>query len=188
MWTTRHGRLLGPTATVIQIDHDPDAIGAHHRVDVAVRRRRGRGRAGALLAELEPPRVPGSAGGRRELAERIAARRLAATRRTTTPATATQIDPRTLSAALDELLPAERTVAIDSGHFMGYPAMYLRVPDERGFVLHPGVSGGRPGAGSAIGAAVARPGSADRRRARRRRRDDGAARAGDGRAARAARC
>jgi thiamine pyrophosphate-dependent acetolactate synthase large subunit-like protein len=36
MWTTRHGRLLNPSATVIQIDHDADAIGAHHRVDVAV--------------------------------------------------------------------------------------------------------------------------------------------------------
>src|SRR3954449_5508661 len=52
MWTTRHGRLLNPQATLIQIDHDTDAIGAHHRVDVAVV-----GDAGeavrALLSELE---------------------------------------------------------------------------------------------------------------------------------------
>ncbi len=36
MWTTRHGKLLNPSATVIQIDHDADAIGAHQRVDIAV--------------------------------------------------------------------------------------------------------------------------------------------------------
>src|SRR6202161_2870639 len=33
-----------------------------------------------------------------------------------------RIDPRTLSIGLDDLLPAERTVAIDSGNFMGYPS------------------------------------------------------------------
>jgi acetolactate synthase I/II/III large subunit len=38
-------------------------------------------------------------------------------------------DPRALSVALDDLLPAERTVAVDSGNFMGYPSMYLAVPD-----------------------------------------------------------
>ena len=27
------------------------------------------------------------------------------------------------------MLPAERTVVVDSGAFMGYPSMYLRVPD-----------------------------------------------------------
>jgi thiamine pyrophosphate-dependent acetolactate synthase large subunit-like protein len=43
------------------------------------------------------------------------------------------IDPRTLTIALDDLLPAERVVAIDSGNFMGYPSMFLSVPDEQGF-------------------------------------------------------
>ena len=40
---------------------------------------------------------------------------------------------RVLSARLDELLPADRVVAIDSGNFMGYPSGYLSVPDEYGF-------------------------------------------------------
>ena len=31
------------------------------------------------------------------------------------------------------MLPAERTVAVDSGNFMGYPAGYLAVPDAAGF-------------------------------------------------------
>jgi thiamine pyrophosphate-dependent acetolactate synthase large subunit-like protein len=36
MWTTRHGRLVGPRATVIQVDLEPEAIGVHHRVDIGV--------------------------------------------------------------------------------------------------------------------------------------------------------
>src|SRR5918996_1306534 len=49
--------------------------------------------------------------------------------------TAEHVDPRTLSIALDDLLPKERTVATDSGHFLGYPSMYLSVPDHKGFVF-----------------------------------------------------
>ena len=47
--------------------------------------------------------------------------------------TGERIDPRTLTIALDDLLPAERIVSVDSGNFMGYPSMYLSVPDEWGF-------------------------------------------------------
>lgn len=71
--------------------------------------------------------------------------------------TATQVDPRTLSAALDDLLPEDRTLAVDSGHFMGYPPMYLRVPDPEGFVFTQAFQAIGLGLASAIGAAVARP-------------------------------
>ena len=70
---------------------------------------------------------------------------------------ATALDPRTLSIALDALLPAERTVAVDSGHFMGFPPMYLRVPDAAGFVFTQAFQSIGLGLASAIGAAVARP-------------------------------
>ena len=155
MWTTRHGRLLDPRATVVQVDHEADAIGAHHRVDVAVVGDAAE-TARALVDELE--RRGSLAAGWRSpaLAERI--------RRGTwrdTPyedmSSASRIDPRALSAALDDLLPDERTVAIDSGHFMGYPAMYLRVPDEQGFVFTQAFQAIGLGLATAIGAAVARP-------------------------------
>jgi thiamine pyrophosphate-dependent acetolactate synthase large subunit-like protein len=68
-----------------------------------------------------------------------------------------RIDPRTLSAALDDLLPAERTVAVDSGNFMGYPSMYLSVPDEAGFCFTQAFQSIGLGLASAIGAAIARP-------------------------------
>ncbi|MFB6240287.1 MAG: thiamine pyrophosphate-dependent enzyme, partial [Gemmatimonadota bacterium] len=67
------------------------------------------------------------------------------------------VDPRTLSIALDELLPAERTLAVDSGHFMGWPAMYLDVPDPEGFVFNQSYQSVGLGLGAAIGAGVARP-------------------------------
>ena len=67
------------------------------------------------------------------------------------------LDPRTLSIALDDLLPAERTVVVDSGAFMGWPAMYLRVPDAAGFVFPQAFQCVGLGLGNAIGAAIARP-------------------------------
>ena len=68
-----------------------------------------------------------------------------------------RIDPRTLSIALDDLLPAERIVAIDSGNFMGYPSMFLSVPDADGFCFTQAYQSIGLGLASAIGAAIARP-------------------------------
>jgi thiamine pyrophosphate-dependent acetolactate synthase large subunit-like protein len=68
-----------------------------------------------------------------------------------------RIDPRTLTIALDDALPDERTVVVDSGNFMGYPAMYLRVPDAAGFCFTQAFQSIGLGLASAIGAAVARP-------------------------------
>jgi thiamine pyrophosphate-dependent acetolactate synthase large subunit-like protein len=68
-----------------------------------------------------------------------------------------RIDPRTLSIALDALLPLERTVAPDSGNFMGYPAMFLDVPDEHGLVFTQAFQSVGLGLATAIGAAIARP-------------------------------
>ena len=69
----------------------------------------------------------------------------------------THIDPRTLSIALDDLLPAERVLAIDSGNFMGYPSMYLSVPDDDGFCFTQAFQSIGLGLATAIGAALARP-------------------------------
>jgi thiamine pyrophosphate-dependent acetolactate synthase large subunit-like protein len=72
-------------------------------------------------------------------------------------ATAGVLDPRTLSIALDDLLPLERTVVVDSGAFMGWPSMYLRVPDAAGFVFPQAFQCVGLALGNAIGAATARP-------------------------------
>jgi thiamine pyrophosphate-dependent acetolactate synthase large subunit-like protein len=150
-WTTRHGALIGPQTTVIQVDRDESALGAHRPADVAVH---GDARATAeLLLEALDDRA---GDGRRSpaLAEQIAARRW---RDESYEESREWLDPRTLSIALDDLLPAERTVVVDSGAFMGWPAMYLRVPDEHGFVFPQAFQCVGLALGNAIGAAVARP-------------------------------
>jgi thiamine pyrophosphate-dependent acetolactate synthase large subunit-like protein len=151
-WTTRHGTLLGPDARVVQVDLDAAAIGAHRPVDAGVVADAA-ATAQALLDALERPLA-----GRRSpaLAAEIAAGGWRDQPFTETTA-AGRIDPRTLSIALDELLPEERTVVVDSGHFMGWPSMYLRVPDAAGFVFPQAFQCVGLGLGNAIGAALARP-------------------------------
>jgi thiamine pyrophosphate-dependent acetolactate synthase large subunit-like protein len=156
MWTTRHGTLIGSDATVIQVDANPGALGVHHRVDLGIPSDVATA-ARALIVELE--RRGQNAEGYRTPA---VAKRLAAEGRWRDvpfqpEAEAGRIDPRTLTIALDDLLPAERTVVTDSGNFMGYPAMFLRVPDEHGFVFTQAFQSVGLGLATAIGAAVARP-------------------------------
>lgn len=155
MWTTRHGALVGDDTKVVQIDVDPEALGKQRPIDVGVVAD-ARECAAALLAELER-RGSRSRGYRSdELADRIASGGWQQVE-FDDGSTASTIDPRALSIALNELLPAERTVAIDSGHFMGWPAMYLEVPDAAGFVFNQAYQSIGLGLGAAIGAAVARP-------------------------------
>ena len=155
MWTTRHGTLVGDDARVVQIDVNPEALGAQRLIDVGVVADAALA-ADALLDELDRRghRAEGFRGG--DLADRIATggwRRQALE----DASTASTIDPRSLSITLEDLLPGDRTVAIDSGHFMGWPAMYLNVPDAAGFVFNQSYQSIGLGLGAAIGAAVARP-------------------------------
>jgi acetolactate synthase I/II/III large subunit len=164
MWTMRHGRLIGPDTTVVQVDDDVSAIGAHRPVDLAVLgdvAQTGR----AVLAELAGRGGPGYRSP--ELQARIA--REGRWRDVPYPDGGTRggagagedgggrIDPRTLTIALDDLLPAERMVAVDSGNFMGYPSMFLSVPDARAFCFTQAYQSIGLGLASAIGAALAQP-------------------------------
>ncbi|HWK28661.1 MAG TPA: thiamine pyrophosphate-binding protein [Solirubrobacter sp.] len=167
VWTTRHGALIGEDATVIQVDCEPDAIGAHRPVDIGVV---GDARLAAeeLLAALfaaapaspaaASPAAPGDFAVRARRSVALAAE-IAGGRWRDEPFEPSRgwLDPRALSIALDDLLPAERTVVVDSGAFMGYPPMYLRVPDAAGFVFPQAFQCVGLGLAAAIGAAAARP-------------------------------
>jgi thiamine pyrophosphate-dependent acetolactate synthase large subunit-like protein len=152
MWTTRHGSLIGPDATVVQVDDDAAAIGAHRPVQLGVLGDT------ALTARAVRVAVRGGRGQRtEELARRIAAEGRWPALAPPEAAEGDRIDPRVLSARLDALLPAERTVAVDSGNFMGYPSAYLAVPDMAGFCFTQGFQSVGLGLATAIGAALARP-------------------------------
>ncbi|MEU1721142.1 thiamine pyrophosphate-binding protein [Nonomuraea sp. NPDC005692] len=152
MWTTRHGSLIPPEAKVAQVDLDPAAVGAHVRADLGVA-----GDVRAVAAVLTGP--GGAAPGYRsaELARRIRdeGRWRAVPYRDESGAG--RIDPRTLTIALDDLLPSERVVSVDSGNFMGYPSMFLDVPDAGGFCFTQAFQSVGLGLATAIGAALARP-------------------------------
>jgi thiamine pyrophosphate-dependent acetolactate synthase large subunit-like protein len=154
-WTTRQGELIGSGARVAQVDVELEPLGANAPADVAVLGD-ARATAEAVLAELE--RRGHRASGWRDEARRAA---IAGRRWRDEPfddaSGHEHVDPRALTIALDELLPAERTVVVDSGHFMGFPPMYLRVPDPAGFVFTQAFQSIGLGLANAIGAAIARP-------------------------------
>jgi thiamine pyrophosphate-dependent acetolactate synthase large subunit-like protein len=154
-WTTRHARLFPHDARVVQVDLDEEAIGALYPADVGVVGDAA-ATARAIVEELDRRGVKKEGSRGDELAREISARRWR-DEPYEDRGTGDHIDPRTLSIALDDLLPPERTVAIDSGHFMGYPAMYLDVPDGHGFVFAQAFQSVGLGLANAIGAAVARP-------------------------------
>ncbi|NUP47685.1 MAG: thiamine pyrophosphate-binding protein, partial [Catenulispora sp.] len=152
MWTLRHGSLIGPDAEVVQVDSEAEALGRHRRVGLGVV-----GDA-ADTARQVADRVPGKVGYRTaELAERIADEGRWPTLAFQDLSTAERIDPRALSRELNTLLPAERTVAVDSGNFMGYPVMFLDLPDVEALVFTQAYQSIGLGLATAIGAAVARP-------------------------------
>jgi len=153
MWTMRHGALIGEHTTVVQIDDDPSALGAHREVhlgvtgDVELTARHALEASGGKQQGLRTP----------EIAEAITAR----VRWRDVPyedtGTRDRIDPRTLSIALDDLLPAQRVVGVDSGNFMGHPSAFLSVPDQDGFCFTQAYQSIGLGLATTIGAALARP-------------------------------
>lgn len=157
MWTTRHGHLISPGTTVAQVDLNPAALGVNHRVDLAICGDL-LGVASACAEELARRDAPSSPRWRTPtLRARIAAEGRWRDVPYADEGSAGRIDPRTLSIALDDLLPAQRTVVIDSGNFMGYPSMFLTVPDAAGFCFTQAYQSIGLGLPSALGAAIARP-------------------------------
>jgi len=153
MWTMRHGRLIGPAATVVQVDDDQAALGAHRPIDLGVL-----GDCGATARDVHDLVGESRAGYRTPaVSQRLAAQRWWNLMPAEDLGDGDHIDPREFSSALDRLLPAERVVAIDSGNFMGYPSAYLRVPDEFGFCFTQAFQSIGLGLGSGIGAMLAQP-------------------------------
>ena len=153
MWTTRRGHLIGAQARVAQVDVEERALGAHRPVDLGIL-----GDCGATasavsdaLAEQPPP------GWRSEaVADRI---RHGGWREQPFEDMSGdgRIDPRALSIALHGLVPRDRMLAVDSGHFMGWPPMYMDVPDGGSFVFTQSFMSIGLGLATGIGTALARP-------------------------------
>ncbi|KZE92169.1 Sulfoacetaldehyde acetyltransferase [Agromyces sp. NDB4Y10] len=153
-FTMRFGELFAPGAHVTQVDTAPTAthphVGAYVRGDAALVAR-------ALVAELGATGTSRPDGGWRERVDVAASVRH-------DPGTGTaedgRLDPRSVAARLAELLPEDRVVVSDGGHFIGWANMYWPVasPDRMimvgtafqsiglGFPSVPGAAAARPDA------------------------------------------
>lgn len=152
-FTTELG-LLFAEAQIIHIDRDPKQIGKTTPVALGIV---GDARAslGCLNAELERQRFKSKgAPGRAEVRADIAADRSAQTAYAESPDT---IDPRRLVAEMDRILPKDRIVAIDAGHFEMFVVNSISIPHPSDLVAT--IDFGSVGMGlyQGIGAAVARP-------------------------------
>jgi len=154
-WTTKHGAMIGPAARLIQVDVEPRAIGRNRPADVAIIAD-AKTTAQALTSELNRRSHARQGFRTKQLADEIAQH---SWRHDPYEDASTEdwIDPRTMSIALNELLPRDRAVAVDSGHFLGYPSMFLDVPDARSWLFPNGFQAVGLGLGNAIGAAIAKP-------------------------------
>lgn len=159
-WTTRRGALLSPDAVLVQVDDTAAALGRHRPVTLAVHADVGATARVLTTALAEARGSAGAPAGYRNAEVAAAVARRGSWNTTPTPDLSGEgrIDPRVVTNALDQLLPRERVVSIDSGNFMGYPSQFLSVPDEAGFCFTQAFQSIGLGLGTAIGAQLASPG------------------------------
>jgi thiamine pyrophosphate-dependent acetolactate synthase large subunit-like protein len=156
-WTTKKGKLIASGAVVAQVDVEAGKLGYQMPVRIAVHGD-AKATAEALLGELDRRGMTSRPGRRNDaMRERIGA---GDNHHYPHPDESSDdfIDPRTLSKAVDAILPADRVVASDSGHFCGWVPRYLRVPNARASCLSHSFQSVGLGLPSAIGLAVANPG------------------------------
>jgi thiamine pyrophosphate-dependent acetolactate synthase large subunit-like protein len=149
--------MFASEAVVAQVDSQPTALGSSPRVQVEVLGDCA-ATAQALLDELGA--LPaGSTGWRTdEVGRRIAAQREVTPGQREAEVAPGTVHPKSLSVALEAMLPPERTVVIDGGHFLGWPATSWSVPDPHGFVFSSaGFQSIGLGLAAAVGAHLARP-------------------------------
>jgi len=157
MWTMRHGRLISEGTKVVQVDLEEPALGANRPIDLGVIGDSAQC-AGDVLEMLVSQKIAAREGYRTaEVGRRIAASVQWQQVEYQDLSTERTIDPRTLTKRLDEILPAERVVSVDSGNFMGYPSQFFSVPDEHGFCFTQAFQAIGLGLYTAIGAGLAQP-------------------------------
>ncbi|MFF2317551.1 thiamine pyrophosphate-binding protein [Arthrobacter sp. NPDC058097] len=127
-FTMRFGHLLGPDATVIQIDTAVEPT--NPRVDLFVSAD-AKAAASRLLSLVEGDAAAGM--WRAEAARRLA---VGPGHPAGSPETIDgRLDPRSLASALDAVLPERRTVVQDGGHFIGWAPMYWNIPRPQDLVM-----------------------------------------------------
>jgi thiamine pyrophosphate-dependent acetolactate synthase large subunit-like protein len=155
MWTTKKGKLIASYAQLVQVDVEKGRIGVHRPVDLELEGDAS-AVATALLRALDKEPVT-QAGWRTPDVAAVMTARSNRNFAYDDSSTDEHIDPRTLSKAVDDILPSDRTVVVDGGHFVGWVARYLSVPDHKGWCIPIAFQSIGLGLAGAIGAATAQP-------------------------------
>ncbi|WP_370324171.1 thiamine pyrophosphate-binding protein [Euzebya sp.] len=154
-FTSKAGSLFRPPTELIHVDADAGAIGAYTPATLAVV-----GDAGATAVQMRDALVaagPCEGEGYRTAAVRARLDDFDLAQAHADASDGEALDPRTVCARLEELLPRDRSLVTDGGHFCGFPAGYLSVPEPSAFIFSLDFGSVGLGLGTALGAAVARP-------------------------------
>lgn len=163
----RHGTLFGPEAHVIRVDNEPDLhndrVDEHLNADLgtflealleAVER--------SVQTAQEKTGLPddGPVTWRDQVPE-VASEDFRGAEPVEDPTEFGpdgRLNPRAVVAALEQILPQERSLVMDGGHFLGWAPMYLSVPDPHALVMvGTAFQSIGLGLGSAAGVSAARP-------------------------------
>jgi thiamine pyrophosphate-dependent acetolactate synthase large subunit-like protein len=155
-WTLRHGTLVSEEATLVQVDTDAEQLAAHTPVDLGLLGDVTE-TAHAVAAELASRGHVATGYRDAKVADRLRREGRWRTVPFDDDSDGDRIDPRALTIALDDLLPVERTIAVDSGHFLGFPIMFLGAPCAGSLLFTQSFQSVGLGLATAIGASVARP-------------------------------
>jgi thiamine pyrophosphate-dependent acetolactate synthase large subunit-like protein len=149
---TRYGTLFSEDTKVLRVDNEPDP---------------GQPAAEYIRADIFPfiegllKRIPAASSTWRDQAPEVSQPEFRSSRPDEDPVEFGpdgRLNPRAVVAALDAILPSERSVVMDGGHFIGWAPMYLSVPDPHAMVLvGTAFQSIGLGFGSAAGVSVARP-------------------------------
>jgi thiamine pyrophosphate-dependent acetolactate synthase large subunit-like protein len=155
-WTTRQGRLINPSAAIVQIDDDQTRLNVNRPARMAIL---GDAEltARALRDELLARGFRSHPGWRSESTLATLSRYAAHGSPDDTVDGPDHIDPRLLTYRLNKILPTNRIVVTDSGHFMGWAPLYLSISDEAGWSMPTAFQSVGLAMGCAIGAGMAQP-------------------------------
>lgn len=150
--TTDHGYLVDG-ATLIQVDADPSAFGEYTPIDVGIEAD-AREAADALAAELDDLGIDRSGTFWTDRLERRIAE-TPALDEGEFPEQSGRMDPRDLVRTLDRVLPEDRLVVTDGGHFTRWVVDGITTPSPDDFVWTLDFSAIGQGLSAGIGAALA---------------------------------
>ena len=151
LFQTRYGSLFAAGTIVIQIDEQPaatcDQVTDFVQADAA-----------AFAWQLAAAVPSARDGGWRAAHPELPAGPLVLNQPAPESAPDGRLNPHAVARLLDSVLPAERTIVQDGGHFCGWMPMYCQVPDPQGLMMV-GTAFQTIGLGlpAAVGAAAARP-------------------------------